>query len=224
MMLNPHSEHEPIVVFDGDAMSWHGNDDPIVSDVSRGEMSIQNGVGVFQGNVSLHHHGGFASVHLGPGELDLSMYAGLALRVRGDGKHYSLRLRTTQASDGANYQFELAPEAGTWHNLRLPFTAFLPVHGGHTTTPAPRLDPAAIGTIGLAISGRQEGPFRLELASIEGYRLAKSAGHGGLTVVHNTERSRADFRAVPAITSGDKRDIEPPMSRVSLFSNWMKND
>ncbi|MDO9222319.1 MAG: hypothetical protein Q7U20_01245, partial [Caulobacter sp.] len=81
-----------------------------------------------------------------------------------------------------------------------------------------------IDTIGLAISGRQEGPFRLELASIEGYRLAMSAGHGGLTVVHNTERSRADFRAFPAITSGDKRDIEPPMSRVSLFSNWMKND
>jgi monofunctional biosynthetic peptidoglycan transglycosylase len=224
MMLNPHSDHEPIVVFDGDAVAWHGNNDPVVSDVSRGEMSIQDGVGVFQGNVSLEHHGGFVSVHLGPGELDLSSYAGLALRVRGDGKHYTLRLRTTQASDGANYQFELAPEAGAWHDLRLPFAAFLPVPGGGTATPPVRLDPATIATIGLAIIDRQEGPFRLELASIEGYRLAMSAAHSGLTVVHNTERSRADFRALPAITSGDSRDIEPPLSRVSLFSNWMKND
>lgn len=224
MMLNPHAEREPLVVFDSDAPAWHGNDDPVVNDMSRGEMSIQDGIGVFQGNVSLAHHGGFASVHLGSGELDLSSYSGLALRVQGDGKRYSLRLRTTHAGDDANYQFELAPEAGTWHNLQLPFSAFLPVHSGRADVSPPRLDPATIVTIGLAISGRQEGPFRLELASIEGYRLAMSAGHGGLTVVHNTERSRADFRAVPAITSGDKREIEPPPGRVSLFSNWMKND
>lgn len=224
MMLNPHSEREPIVVFDGDAGAWHGIDDPVVGDVSRGEMSIREGVGVFQGNVALDHHGGFASVHFGSGELDLSRYAGLALRVRGDGKRYTLRLRTNRTGDGANYQSELAPEAGAWRNLRLPFAAFQPVHGGRSTAPPPRLDPATIGTIGLAISDRQEGPFRLELASIEGYRLAMSAGHGGLTVVHNTERSRADFRPAPAITCGDERDLEPPLSRISLFSNWMKND
>ncbi|MBK9304441.1 MAG: CIA30 family protein [bacterium] len=224
MMFKPHSEREPIVVFDGVAGARHGNDDPIVGEVSRGEMSRREGAGVFQGNVALDHHGGFASVHFGSGELDLSRFAGLALRVRGDGKRYSLRLRTNRAGNSVDYQCELAPEAGAWRNLRLPFAAFQPAHGGRSTAPPPRLDTAAIGTIGLAISDRQEGPFRLELASIEGYRLAMSAGHGGLTVVHNTERSRTDFRPVPAITCGDEHDVEPPLSRVSLFSNWMKND
>ncbi len=223
-MLNPHADRQTIIAFDNDALAWHGINEPVTSRVSHSVLTAINGIGVFRGVLSPGHHGGFASVHCGPGQFDLSGYAGLALRVRGDGKRYSLRLRTAATCDDANYEAEFAPDSGVWCDLRLPFTSFQPAYRGRTDTDHPPLDLAAIRTVGLIIAGRQEGPFSLELESIEGYRMSMTANHGGLTVVRNTERGRTDYRSGSTIAAGDLRENDMPVSRVSLFSNWMIND
>ncbi len=137
--------------------------------VSRAEMSVSGGVGVFDGVVSLERNGGFASARSEVGDFDLSRYEGLEVRVRADGKRYGLRLRTTAAFDGVSYQVDFAPEAGTWCELRFPFESFTPVFRGHPVPGHPPLDASAIRTFGLMISDRQEGPFRLELDWIAGY-------------------------------------------------------
>jgi len=158
-----------IVAFGTGAVRWHDISDPVMGGVSHGEMVEVDGVGIFEGVVSLDHGGGFASVRSTEGSYDLSDHAGLVVRVRGDGKRYGLRLRTSESFDGVNYQVDLDPGAGQWRDLELPFSSFRPVHRGRPVLDHPPLDPAAIRTFGLIIAGRQEGPFRLELESIAAY-------------------------------------------------------
>jgi NADH dehydrogenase [ubiquinone] 1 alpha subcomplex assembly factor 1 len=162
-------EHEILGFTHAAGVRWSSIGDPVMGGRSRAELVVEGGVAVFSGVVSLERNGGFASVRSEPGAYDLSRYQGLLLRVRGDGKRYALRLRTTDAFDGVSFQAWLQPEPGAWREVRLPFAAFEAVFRGGTVPGHPPLDPAAVRTFGLMISGRQEGPFRLELASIAGY-------------------------------------------------------
>jgi NADH dehydrogenase [ubiquinone] 1 alpha subcomplex assembly factor 1 len=165
----PTKEPSVIVSFGADAAKWHNISDPVMGGISSSEMVAEDGVAVFKGVVSLEHSGGFASVRSAEGHYDLSDYDGLTVRIRGDGKRYGLRLRTSEASDGVNFQADFTPAPGAWLDIRLPFAGFQPVFRGRPVAGHPALDPGAIKTFGLIIAGRQEGPFRLELESISGY-------------------------------------------------------
>jgi monofunctional biosynthetic peptidoglycan transglycosylase len=158
-----------VVSFGAAAVPWDAIGDPIMGGVSRGELAVENAIGSFRGVVSLEHGGGFASVRSAEGRYDLSGYAGLAVRVRGDGKRYGLRLRTSGDFDGVSYQADLQPGAGAWVEVELPFSSFQPVFRGRPVPSHPPLDPAAIRSFGLIVAGRQAGEFQLELEWIAAY-------------------------------------------------------
>ena len=159
-----------IITFGAGAATWHDISDPVMGGISSSEMVEEDGVGVFKGVVSIEHSGGFASVRSAEGHYNLSGYDGLTLRARGDGKRYGLRLRTSEAFDGVNYQVDFTPAPGVWLDMNLPFAGFQPVFRGRPVAGHPPLDPATIKTFGLIIAARQGGPFRLEPESIAGYR------------------------------------------------------
>ncbi len=157
-----------IVDFSSRDDAWLSIGDVIMGGISSGRMTVADGVATFAGEVSFDNNGGFASVRSEPLELDLSAWDGVVLRVRGDGKRYGFRIRTTASFDGVSYQAEVAPPPGEWIEVALPFRDFAPVHRGRSVPEHPPLDPAHVTTFGLMIS-RQEGPFRLELAGIRGF-------------------------------------------------------
>jgi monofunctional biosynthetic peptidoglycan transglycosylase len=159
-----------ILAFGNGEEAWHGISDPVMGGISSSEMVAEGGTGVFKGVVSLERGGGFASVRSAEGHYDLSGYDGLTFRVRGDGKRYGLRLRTSDGFDGVNYQAVFTPPAGVWVDVKLPFSGFQPVFRGRPVAGHPPLDPGAVRTFGLIIAGRQAGPFRIEIESIAGYR------------------------------------------------------
>jgi monofunctional biosynthetic peptidoglycan transglycosylase len=159
-----------IVDFSSGAEAWRNIDDVVMGGRSSSEMVVSDGVAVFRGEVSLENYGGFASVRSAPQEHDLSSFDGVVLRLRGDGKRYRFRLRTTPAFDGVSYQAPLEPAADTWQEIRIPFGVFEPVFRGRQVPDHPPLDPAQIKTFGLLISDKQAGPFRLEIEWINGYR------------------------------------------------------
>jgi monofunctional biosynthetic peptidoglycan transglycosylase len=163
-----------MVIFDfaAEAEIWPSIDDGVMGGLSTSAMVIEGGVASFRGEVSFANNGGFASVRSRPQPRDLSALDGLLLRVRGDGRRYGFRLRTDAAFDGVSYQAELAPLAGEWVEVALPFTAFEPVYRGRRVADHPPLDPARVTTFGLIIA-RQEGPFRLDLAWIRGLQAAR---------------------------------------------------
>jgi len=163
-------ESPPVVSFGEGAPKWFGICDAVMGGVSTAVMETAGGVGVFRGAVSLERGGGFASVRSEEGAYDLSGFSGLVVRVRGDGKSYGLRLRTSRDFDGVNYQAAFRTENGEWTELRIPFRDFRPVFRGRPIPGHPSLDPSAVRSFGLIIAGRQAGPFRLEIQAIHGYR------------------------------------------------------
>jgi monofunctional biosynthetic peptidoglycan transglycosylase len=162
-----------IVDFSVESSGWPNIDDSVMGGVSQSSMKVISGVGVFSGMVSFDNNGGFASVRSRAESRDLSVFAGLVLRVRGDGKRYGFRLRTDAAFDGVSYQAVLQPPAGEWVEVALRFADFEPVYRGRRVAGHPELDPSRITTMGLIIS-RQEGPFRLEIESIRGLAVGQS--------------------------------------------------
>jgi monofunctional biosynthetic peptidoglycan transglycosylase len=160
-----------LLIFDftAEAEAWPSIDDGVMGGMSSSEMAVEEGIASFRGAVSFANNGGFASVRSRPERRDLSAFDGLIVRVRGDGRRYGLRLRTDAAFDGVSYQAELQPPAGAWVEVALPFSAFAPVFRGRPVPGHPPLDPARVTTFGLIIA-RQEGPFRIDLANIRGWR------------------------------------------------------
>jgi NADH dehydrogenase [ubiquinone] 1 alpha subcomplex assembly factor 1 len=143
---------------------WVVVNDDVMGGVSKGEFSIsKNGVLKFSGKVSLDNNGGFASIRSRPGQYDLSPFAGLLIRVRGDGQRYACNLRTDFDIMAGSYQSKFATEKGVWQKVFLPFTDFVPTSFGQVMRDAPRLNTSAVRSLGFMISDKQGGPFKLEV-------------------------------------------------------------
>jgi monofunctional biosynthetic peptidoglycan transglycosylase len=144
----------------------------IVNDGVMGGRSASNleltdaGTAMFSGYLSLDNNGGFASTRAIFDRLDLSGHAGIALKVKGDGRNYQLRIRTTGRFDGVSYSREFATEDGEWTEVFLPFSEFRPTFRGRVPRGMGPLDPSSIRQIGFLLGDKVEGPFQLEISWI----------------------------------------------------------
>lgn len=160
-----------LVDFSSGVAGWRSVDDVVMGGVSRsGLRASEDGTALFTGELSLENNGGFASVRTGLPPTDLSGWSGLAIRVRGDGNLYRLRLRTDGRYDGIAYQATFATRAGVWREVELPFATFAPTFRGRRPAGAPPLDPSRLRQVGLMIAEKQAGGFALEVAWIRPYR------------------------------------------------------
>lgn len=166
------TEAEMIVDFKTPNGEWRTINDGVMGGVSSSTMSISDGVATFSGVVSLENNGGFASVRSLPADHDLGEFDGVALRLRGDGKRYAFRLRTTDRFDGPSYQAMIEPDAGEWSELVIPFGDFEPVYRGRPVPGSEPLDPSRVKTFGFLISGKQDGEFRLDIEWIRGWKAS----------------------------------------------------
>ncbi len=155
---------------------WRTIDDVVMGGVSNSTIEIADGVATFSGVVSLENNGGFASVRTLPADHDLASFDGLMLRLRGDGKRYAFRLRTTDEFDGVSYQIMIQPPAGEWTDIVVRFSDFEPVFRGRRVAGHPPLDPSRVKTLGFLISGGQAGNFRLDIQSVRGWDDSASGG------------------------------------------------
>jgi hypothetical protein len=163
----------PLYAFDGEGAitDWGVINDVVMGGRSRSRVEdTGEGTAVFAGHVSLENNGGFASARTRPGQWNLETYTGIRLRVRGDGKRYKLNLRADPASAGILYRAAFDTRPGTWMTVDLPFAGFVPSFRGRVVPDAPPFDPSRVAAIGLLISDRQAGPFRLEIDWIGAYR------------------------------------------------------
>jgi hypothetical protein len=155
-----------IIDFSQGSTLWPQINDGVMGGLSSGQMVTADGYASFRGTVSFDNNGGFSSVRSRPVIHDLSAMKGLVVRVRGDGKRYGFRLKNDAFFDGVSYQVEITPPAGEWVEIALPFGDFVPVYRGRHVKNHPPLDPGRIATFGFIIS-RQEGPFRLDIETIQ---------------------------------------------------------
>ncbi|MGB5301853.1 MAG: CIA30 family protein [Gemmatimonadota bacterium] len=143
---------------------WAVVNDGVMGGLSSSEF-VDSGAGfaVFRGELSLDNNGGFASVRGIVPIGAMESHSGLALRVRGDGRSYQVRLRTNQRFDGVAYMAEFPTRAGAWQTIEIPFEAFEATFRGRKPRGAPDLVPGEIRQLGLLIGDKVEGPFRLDV-------------------------------------------------------------
>ena len=101
--------------------------DGVMGGLSTSRFEISGGgKALFSGTVSLEHGGGFASVKTTPHRFDLGGYKGVRLRVKGDGKRYSFRIRMTEDIHCPAYEAPFGTVEGKWIDSDLSFEAFVP--------------------------------------------------------------------------------------------------
>jgi NADH dehydrogenase [ubiquinone] 1 alpha subcomplex assembly factor 1 len=148
--------------------NWFVVNDGVMGGVSSSTVKLENGFLVFEGQVRLENNGGFASVRSNSSEQNLSEFAGISLRLRGDGKMYALNLRTSSAR-GVLYQSEFQTKAGEWLELRIPFSQLRPTRFGNTLKGF-ALEANRIESFGFIISNKRQERFKLEVDWIKAYR------------------------------------------------------
>lgn len=160
---------ETVVDF-GDAeevASWGPVNDSVMGGRSTSRIwRTEDGVGLFVGNLSLENNGGFASVRSGSIAGRLDGAERIVVRFRGDGNTYKLRLRSA-AGGSTSYQAPFETVAGEWSERVFAASDFTPVWRGRLVPSAPALELADVTDMGIMISDKQTGAFRLELSAIE---------------------------------------------------------
>ena len=150
---------------------WVPVNDGVMGGISRSTFDVlPEGIGEFKGSVSLENNGGFASVRTPIDANQLKGYDGIRLRVRGDGKTYSLRLRTDRRLDGISFRATFDTKKDEWIELAFPFDTFVPGFRGRTMRNVDPLQPATIRQLGVLISDKQTGSFVLHIDWIEAYK------------------------------------------------------
>ena len=157
-----------------DRGGWYAINDGVMGGVSQGDIRrTDHGTGLFEGVLSLENNGGFASVRVVVERRNLSIYSGLEVRVRGDGRTYQLRLRTTDSFDGIAYRADFETRDGEWTTTRIPFDQFLPGFRGRTLSDAAPLDTSRIQQLGFMLADKKPGPFSLEIDYVRVWKSAE---------------------------------------------------
>ncbi len=149
---------------------WMVVNDSVMGGISRSQSEVTSrGTLIFRGDVSLENNGGFASIRHDAEAFDINQGEGIVLRVKGDGNTYQLRLRTSDGFDGMAYMTEFKTLEGEWKEYRLPWDVFTATYRGRLIPDAPKLQASGIRQIGFLIANKQEGPFELEVGTIEAW-------------------------------------------------------
>lgn len=159
------------ILFDFDkpdsAQEWQAVNDGVMGGVSDGRFRISKDKTMeFFGTLSLENNGGFASVRSGPQNLDLRKGDTLAVRVRGDGREYSFNLYTERRLTAFSYRAMFTTEKDEWIEVRIPLEKFVATSFGQIVG-GPSLDPDKVNALGILLSDKKPGEFKLEVEWIK---------------------------------------------------------
>lgn len=152
----------------GEGPRWRTVLDGVMGGRSTGSFEVRDGSMVFTGVLNTNG-GGFSSVRRRGGlQLGVDGEAGVHLRVRGDGRKYTLRLRqpTEQRRYAASYRTQFQTQQGDrWQDVYIPYSALQPTWRGRKLD-LPPVDPAKVDELGLSIDDKIDGPFRIEIQKV----------------------------------------------------------
>ena len=133
---------------------WGAVDDVVMGGVSESGIRLGENRAIFAGVVSTENNGGFASVrtrNFDPA-WDLSVYEGIELRVKGDGKRYKFIIRCEEKWDGIGYSYSFDTVPGEWITVHIPFKKLIPVFRAKTKPDAGAFDASQVCSMQLMLS------------------------------------------------------------------------
>ena len=146
--------------------NWSIVNDDVMGGISTSYLSVSDEKTlIFYGNLSLENNGGFASSRLRLSRKILAGVKSFSIRIKGDGNSYKMRL--SQDNRRASYSANFNSVDNKWVEVNIPIEDFVPTWRGYTYTDYPPITPERIGSLGLQISDKQEGEFKLEIKYIK---------------------------------------------------------
>lgn len=146
-------------------IDWQIINDGVMGGLSRSSFDLSKQGLNFWGSLSTANRGGFASVRGRLCDPPGRIY-GFRLTVSGDGRRYQFRLRESAEPDDIAWRafFDTGAEATA---VALTLEEFEPVIRGQRVEVLPRLVDRPVNYIGVMLTSRQPGPFRLRIHSID---------------------------------------------------------
>lgn len=151
--------------FDSDEASkqWGTVNDGVMGGRSDGRFEItDDNLLRFFGTLSLANNGGFASVRSQPTKFGLVAGDNLVMRVRGDGRTYSVNLYTPTRRMAFSYRASFETVKNEWAEVNIPVEDFVAMSFGRMVRNSP-LDPTRVNGIGVVLGDKQAGPFELTI-------------------------------------------------------------
>jgi len=143
-------------------LNWEVINDGVMGGISESKFEIKpDQTCVFSGMVSLKNNGGFASLRASLNGSVSGNFEKIVIRVKGDGKTYSFRIRTDENFDGVAYTCSFSTKKDEWIEYEFSPDDFVPTFRGRTLSNVPPLSNLNISHVGFLISEKQSGNFEL---------------------------------------------------------------
>ncbi len=152
------------------SLSWRNVNDSVMGGVSRGGAYVNEAYHLsFSGTISLQNNGGFSSTRSFGTSFDLSDYAGLEIRIKGDGRKYYFTSRANNPNSRLGFWYAVETKEDEWIKVKIPFEDFYATSFGRKI-PGMRLNVKNITSFGLMLYDKKDGPFSMELDYIKAYK------------------------------------------------------
>jgi NADH dehydrogenase [ubiquinone] 1 alpha subcomplex assembly factor 1 len=159
---------------DDAAKDWQTVNDGVMGGVSEGKFQIADRkILAFFGTLSLENNGGFASVRTKPKKLGLEKSDTVVVKVRGDGREYTLNLYLNKPLIAFSYRATVQTKKDEWIEAKVPLEKFEATSFGRVVKDAGAVDPKEVNALGFMVSDKKAGPFKLEIEWIKVARATK---------------------------------------------------
>ena len=156
------------VIFDfnkkSDLQDWIIVDDVVMGGRSLSTFKLnEDGIGIFEGNISLENNGGFSSLRYRFLKKTIKEYTQVKIRLRGDGKKYQFRIK----SNTADYFSYIAPfqTSGKWQEIVIPLEDLYPSFRGRRLN-QPNFSSDYIEELAFLIGNKKSESFKLLIDKI----------------------------------------------------------
>ena len=131
------------------ANEWQTVNDGVMGGVSEGKFKITEAKTLeFFGNLSLENNGGFASVRTRAKKLGLEKGDSLVVKLRGDGREYTLNLYVPRPLVAFSYRATVQTKKDEWIEVKLPLDKFEATSFGRPVRDAGPVDPKEVNALG----------------------------------------------------------------------------
>lgn len=172
------AEEKPLTLFDftgaDAAKEWQTVNDGVMGGVSEGKFKITDKKTLeFFGTLSLENNGGFASVRTKAKKLGFEKGDTIVAKVKGDGREYHMNLSVPTFQIAYNYRAVFQTKKDEWIEVKLPLDKFEATSFGQVVKNAGQVKPNSVNALGIMLSDKKAGPFKMEVESIKVERAGK---------------------------------------------------
>ncbi|MEM6725458.1 MAG: CIA30 family protein [Bacteroidota bacterium] len=146
---------------------WYSINDGVMGGRSEGGITKQANSILFSGDISLENNGGFSSIRYELDDQKLEGYSKVRMTLRGDGRKYGLMLEQNRVWFQPYFRHYFEP-GKDFQTLEFDLADFDEIRVGDKTGKKATMDRLAkTFRVGIILFDKKEGPFELEIQSIE---------------------------------------------------------